>query len=36
MIIARIEALISGAGINEALKRATAYENEGTDAILII
>ena len=35
MIIARIEALISGAGIDEALKRATAYENAGADAILI-
>ena len=35
MIIARIEALISGAGINEALKRATAYEKAGADAILI-
>ena len=35
MIIARIEALISGAGMDEALKRATAYENAGADAILI-
>jgi len=35
MVIARIEALISGAGMNEALKRATAYENAGADAILI-
>jgi phosphoenolpyruvate phosphomutase len=35
MIIARIEALISDAGMNEALKRATAYENAGADAILI-
>jgi len=35
MIIARVEALISGAGMNEALKRATAYENAGADAILI-
>jgi phosphoenolpyruvate phosphomutase len=35
MIIARIEALISGKGIKEALKRATAYENAGADAILI-
>ena len=35
MIIARIEALISGAGMDEALKRATAYEKAGTDAILI-
>jgi len=35
MIIARIEALIAGHGIEEALKRATAYENAGADAILI-
>ena len=35
MIIARVEALISGAGMNEALKRAVAYENAGADAILI-
>ena len=35
MIIARIEALISGAGMDEALKRATAYEKAGADAILI-
>ncbi|MAR14796.1 MAG: phosphoenolpyruvate phosphomutase [Chloroflexi bacterium] len=35
MIIARIEALIAGHGIKEALKRATAYENAGADAILI-
>ena len=35
MVIARIEALISGAGMDEALKRATAYENAGADAILI-
>ena len=35
LVIARIEALISGAGINEALKRATAYEKAGADAILI-
>ena len=35
MIIARIEALISGAGMNEALQRATAYEKAGADAILI-
>jgi len=28
MIIARVEALISGSGMNEALKRATAYEKE--------
>ena len=35
LIVARVEALISGAGMNEALKRATAYENAGADAILI-
>jgi phosphoenolpyruvate phosphomutase len=35
MIIARIEALIAGHGIEEALKRATAYEFAGADAILI-
>jgi len=35
IIIARVEALISGAGMNEALKRATAYEDAGADAILI-
>jgi len=35
IIIARVEALISGAGMNEALKRATAYENAGADTILI-
>ena len=35
IIMARVEALISGAGMNEALKRATAYENAGADAILI-
>jgi phosphoenolpyruvate phosphomutase len=35
MIIARTEALIAGLGLDEALKRATAYENAGADAILI-
>ena len=35
MIIARVEALISGAGMSEAVKRATAYEKAGADAILI-
>ena len=35
MIIARTEALIAGFGIDEALKRATAYESAGADAILI-
>ena len=35
IIIARIEALISGIGMDEALKRAYAYENAGADLILI-
>ncbi len=35
MIIARIEALIAGLGIDEAIKRANAYQNAGADAILI-
>jgi phosphoenolpyruvate phosphomutase len=35
MIIARVEALISGLGMDEAIKRATAYEKAGADAILI-
>ena len=35
MIIARIEALIAGHGLKEAIKRATAYEAAGADAILI-
>ena len=35
LIIARVEALISGLGMKEALKRANAYENAGADAILI-
>ena len=35
MIIARVEALISGFGMDEAIKRATAYEKAGADAILI-
>ena len=35
LIIARIEALISGLGIQDALKRADAYEKAGADAILI-
>ena len=34
-IIARIEALISGMGIKQALKRAYAYEKAGADLILI-
>ena len=35
LIIARIEALISGLGMKEAIKRADAYEKAGADAILI-
>ena len=35
MIIARIEALIAGLGVNEAIKRADAYARAGADAILI-
>ncbi|GBH35141.1 hypothetical protein NZNM25_19320 [Nitrosopumilus zosterae] len=35
MIIARTEALIAEKGMDEALKRANAYENAGADAILI-
>ena len=35
MIIARIEALIAGFGVEEAKKRADAYEKAGADAILI-
>ena len=35
MVIARIEALISGAGEDEALKRAAAYIDAGADAIMI-
>ena len=35
MIIARTEALIAGMGVDEAIKRANAYENAGADAILI-
>ena len=35
MIIARTEALISGMGMKEAIKRANAYEKAGADAILI-
>ena len=35
VIIARIEALISGIGMEEALKRAYAYEKAGADLILI-
>ena len=35
MIIARTEALIAGKGMDEAIRRANAYENAGADAILI-
>jgi phosphoenolpyruvate phosphomutase len=35
MIIARIEALIANLGVDEAKKRATAYEKAGADAIII-
>ena len=35
MIIARTEALIAGLGVDEAIKRADAYEKAGADAILI-
>ena len=35
MIIARVEALIAGLGVDEAKKRADAYEKAGADAILI-
>ena len=35
MIIARVEALIAGLGVNEAKKRSDAYEKAGADAILI-
>jgi phosphoenolpyruvate phosphomutase len=35
MIIARTEALIAEKGMDEAIRRADAYENAGADAILI-
>lgn len=35
MVIARVEALIAGWGLEEALKRSYEYENAGADAILI-
>lgn len=35
MVIARVEALIAGWGLDEALRRAHAYEGAGADAILI-
>lgn len=34
-LIARVEALIAGCGMEEALARATAYEEAGADAVLI-
>eukprot|EP01006_Ploeotia_vitrea_P061889 TRINITY_DN79480_c0_g1_i1.p1 TRINITY_DN79480_c0_g1~~TRINITY_DN79480_c0_g1_i1.p1 ORF type:complete len:311 (-),score=40.81 TRINITY_DN79480_c0_g1_i1:52-984(-) len=34
-VVARVEALIAGWGIEEALKRAEIYKNAGADAILI-
>ena len=34
-IVARVEALIAGWGIGEAVKRADAYHKAGADAILI-
>lgn len=35
MVIARVEALIAGWGMEEALKRANAYVDAGADAVLI-
>ena len=35
MVVARIEALIAGAGLEEALKRAAAYTEAGADGIMI-
>ena len=35
IIIARTEALIAEKGMDEAIRRANAYENAGADAILI-
>ncbi len=35
VIVARVEALIAGWGLDEALKRAEAYRRAGADAILI-
>ncbi|KAL3925595.1 MAG: hypothetical protein SGPRY_003607 [Prymnesium sp.] len=35
MVIARVEALIAGAGMEEAILRATAYTDAGADAIMI-
>ena len=35
VIVARLEAFISGKGLEEALKRANAYQEAGADAILV-
>lgn len=35
MVIARLESLIAGLGINDALRRADAYSHAGADAILV-
>jgi phosphoenolpyruvate phosphomutase len=35
VVVARIEAFIAGAGLEEALKRANEYEQAGADAILV-
>jgi len=35
VVIARVEALIAGLGFDEAVKRASAYEEAGADAIVI-
>ncbi|RAJ35259.1 phosphoenolpyruvate mutase [Kitasatospora sp. SolWspMP-SS2h] len=35
VVVARIEAFIAGAGLDEALRRATVYEAAGADALLI-
>ncbi|KOV63458.1 isocitrate lyase/phosphoenolpyruvate mutase family protein [Streptomyces sp. MMG1121] len=35
VVVARIEALIAGAGMDEALRRAAVYEAAGADALLI-
>ena len=35
MLIARVEALIAGHGIDAAIERACAYAEAGADAILI-
>ncbi len=34
-VVARVEAFIAGWGLEEALKRATAYHEAGADAVLI-